>query len=204
VNATSIILGLIVEKAGGKPLDVLADEIFFKPLAMDSTTFHPATVPNDRVVPTERDDWRGRMVHGEVHDETAYTLSREIVPGNAGLFSTVPDLLTFLEMLLSKGTYRGKRYFSESTVDQMQTNQLRAIGGSAGLGWELCQKTFMGNFITPHAFGKSGFTGCLVVCDIPKCVGIVILSNVVYPKRPADRSAINELRRDVSDIVFQG
>ncbi len=203
MNATSILLGLVVERAAQKPLDVLADEMFFKPLGMLHTTFHPEKFAKEKIVPTEQDDWRGRLIHGEVHDETASKLFLEMVPGNAGLFSTAPDLLVFLEMLLNKGKLNGRRYFNEKTVEEMQNNQLENISQTAGLGWELTKKDVMGSHITEHTFGKTGFTGCLVVCDILKQIGVVILSNAVYPKRPENRSAINELRRDIVDLVFK-
>jgi CubicO group peptidase (beta-lactamase class C family) len=40
-NATSILLGMLIEKASGKPLHVLAKEVFFDPLGMSDTTFYP-------------------------------------------------------------------------------------------------------------------------------------------------------------------
>src|SRR6266545_1598313 len=39
------------------------------------------------------EDWRGRLVHGTVHDESAHALGG--VTGHAGLFSTAADLYTF-------------------------------------------------------------------------------------------------------------
>jgi len=201
-NAPSILLGLIAERVYGKPLDKIAEECFFSPLGMTNTTFRPNIVNKEDVVPTEQDEWRGRLVHGEVHDETAFVLRQKFVAGNAGLFSTVPDLLTFLEMLLNRGEYEGKRYFSEKTVSLMQINQLEDIGESASFGWELNQPRFMGKFAEAHTFGKTGFTGCLIVCDIPKGVAFTILSNTIHPKRRKDATLINQVRCDIADIIL--
>ncbi len=203
MNATSILLGLVVEKVAGKPLPVLADEIFFKPLRMTRTTFYPKRFPEADIIPTELDDWRGRLVHGEVHDETAHTLQKSFVPGHAGLFSTVPDLLVFLDMLLHRGMYNGQGYFSETIVHHMEINQLTDIGESAGLGWRLNQPEFMGQYSSAYTFGMIGFTGCMALCDIPKGRAMIMLSNAVHPKRPTDRSAINQVRCDIADIVFK-
>lgn len=94
-NATSILLGLVVERISRKKLDEFGQEAFFKPLKMMRTSFHPEQFDKEEIVPTEFDEWRGRLAQGEVHDESAYTLMEKQVVGSAGLFSTAPDLLNF-------------------------------------------------------------------------------------------------------------
>lgn len=191
VNATSILLGLVIERVSKKPLDVFAMEEFFAPLSMQRTTFHPNQFPKEEIVPTEIDPWRGRLIQGEVHDESAYALSKKYIVGSAGLFSTAPDLLTFLEMLLQNGTYKGRTYFSA-----------RSIGRFAGLGWELYQPSYMGDYCTEYTFGKTGFTGCVAVCDVTRGIAFVMLSNYTYPKRRFDAEAITVVRRTIADIIF--
>jgi CubicO group peptidase (beta-lactamase class C family) len=156
----------------------------------------------ERIVPTEIDPWRGRVVQGEVHDESAYTLSRVMVPGSAGLFSTAPDLLNFLDMLLAGGVWGGRRFFSERMIRRMSTNQAGPIGACTGLGWELFQRSFMGARCSGRTIGKTGFTGCSCVCDLERGVGIVILSGYTYPRRKSTRGPIDEVRRDIADIVL--
>lgn len=201
-NATSILLGLVIERISDQSLDDLASELFFRPLKMVNTTFHPKTLDTEAIVPTEIDDWRGRIIQGEVHDESAYALQPKVV-GSAGLFSTAPDLLRFCQMLLQNGELEGKRYLSKKIIDQMTVSNYSAIGEHFGLGWSLNQPEWMGDLATSATFGKTGFTGCSVVCDRNKGVGLVILSNYIYPKRPAKRDAINKVRRDIADIVWQ-
>lgn len=184
VNSTAILLGILIERATGEKLDALASSYFFKPLKMEKTTFHPEQFDKNEIVPTEIDEWRGRIIQGEVHDESAYILSKKQVVGSAGLFSTVPDLLNFL------GTHlRG--------VPQAQ----RHLGGEI-LGWELYQPRYMGNYCSQNTFGKTGFTGCVVICDPEKGIGLTILSNYTYPKRKPDSKLINEVRKDIASIVF--
>ncbi|MBI5220431.1 MAG: beta-lactamase family protein [Candidatus Liptonbacteria bacterium] len=247
-NPTAILLGLVVERVLGAPLDQLAAERFFRPLGMTRTTFHPEQLRpsfskeggGEVLVPTEIDPWRNRLLQGEVHDEIAAVLQEIMVPGCAGLFSTAPDLLTFLEMLLRGGelgglaspkpmAQRGRRYFSEATIRDLRVDQLagrdlektlppgnvypvrNGISNGAyrrqrtGLGWELSGGIEMGSHASPDAFGKTGFTGCVVICDVPRGVGLVILSNTTYPKRkPLEehRRVINEFRRDIADLAF--
>lgn len=201
-NIPAALLGLVVEKITGDTLDKLADEYFFKRLEMHRTTFYPERFDKAEIVPTEIDDWRG-LVHGVVHDESAYICKRDgKVMGHAGLFSTAPDILNFLEMLLNSGVYKNKTYFSESIISEMSTNQIPELNEYTGLGWELNQPRYMGKHCGPHTFGKTGFTGTLCVCDTEKEIAYVILSNRTFPKRSPDSSAINAFRADVGEVVL--
>lgn len=202
-NIPAALLGLVIEKIYGDTLDNLADKHFLKPLKMTRSTFYPEKFPIEEIVPTEIDDWRG-LVHGIVHDESAYICKKEgKIVGHAGLFSTASDILNFLEVLLHKGTFQGKKYFSEKIVEQIGTNQIAELNDFTGLGWELNQPRYMGNYCTPHTFGKTGFTGTLAICDVEKGVAYVILSNRIFPKRPTDSAAINAFRKVIGEIILK-
>ena len=201
-NATSILLGLVVERIFGKDLAALGEEFFFGPLAMNRTGFFPERLNPGETAPTEIDEWRGGTVQARVHDESAFALRPKIIAGSAGLFSTVPDLLNFMEMLSGRGTYGGREFFSPQIMEMMQTNQVTIPGTWAGLGWELNQPRYMGSHCTPRTIGKTGFTGCVCLCDLAKQKSVVLLSNYTFPKRKADAALINSVRRDVADIVF--
>jgi len=197
-NATSILLGMLIERVSGKPLHELAQEVFFDPLGMKDTTFFPKKAALDNCVPTEIDYWRGRTIQGEIHDESAWVLRKIMTAGSAGLFSTAPDLMKFVKMLLNGG----QPFFKHLTMNAMHTNQIPYIKDmSAGLGWELNQE-YMGTKRTTQTFGKTGFTGCAVIADRSKNAGVVILSNYTWPKRKADRGLINEVRAHIADIVL--
>jgi CubicO group peptidase (beta-lactamase class C family) len=197
-NATSILLGMLIEKASGKPLHVLAEEIFFDPLGMSDTTFYPEKNTVATCVPTEVDDWRGRAICGEVHDESAWTLRKIMTVGSAGMFSTVSDLLKFVRMLIDGW----EPFFSPQTIEAMHTNQIPNISGQCtGLGWELNQP-YMGTNRTASTFGKTGFTGCAVIIDRPRKKGLVLLSNYTWPKRKPNRDLINEVRADIADMIL--
>ena len=201
-NIPAALLGMVVERVTGSTLDKLADERFFRLLEMKRSTFFPEKFNINEIVPTEIDDWRG-LVHGIVHDESAYICKKEAkIVGHAGLFSTAPDILNFLEMLLNRGNFKGKRYFSENIIEQMQTNQIPELNDSTGLGWELNQPRYMGKYCTPNTFGKTGFTGTLCVCDVENEIAYVILSNRIFPQRPKDSSAINIFRASIGEILL--
>jgi len=199
-NSTSIILGFLIEKATGKKLDYLARIKLFNPLEMRDTSFHPSPLSKERIVPTEFDSWRNRIIQGEVHDESAWVISIHQVVGSAGIFSTVPDLLHVLKMILANGVFRRKRILASSTITQMSTNQLQNLHQFSGLGWEM-NKSFMGEKHSHISIGKTGFTGCTIFVDVEKKVGIVILSNHHFPKR-SEKKDKYVLRAKIIDTVL--
>lgn len=179
-NLPAFLLGIILERISGAMLPALAHRYFFEPLGMADTTFFPHAI--DRCAPTEV--FEGQELRGIVHDESArvFALARRAV-GHAGLFSTAPDLLKFLEAMLR-----------EKFTDIL-------AGALDGLGWEVAE-AWMGDRRGPKTFGKTGFTGTSILCDLERGIGLVILSNRTYPRRPADNSAINAFRKDVADLVL--
>lgn len=202
-NATSIILGLLVERLYGKPLDVTSHRQLLHPLRMQRTTFYPRRFPVEEIAPTEIDPWRGRLIRGEIHDESAWKLRKIMIPGSAGLFSTAPDLMNFLQMILAGGAFEDQRFLSRKTINRMFTNQIKHLDADTGLGWELNQPRYMGSEARQIA-GKTGFTGCVIMCHAKRSLGLVLLSNTTYPRRHSDRERINEVRREVADLVFGG
>jgi CubicO group peptidase (beta-lactamase class C family) len=188
-NLPAFLLGIILERVGAEILPALANNYLFEPLQMNDTTFFPHDI--SRIAPTEIVD--GKEIRGVVHDESArkFAEKRRAV-GHAGLFSTAPDLLKFLEALL-----QGNSPVGGSTV---------AEAAEQGLGWSVNQQWCMGSRVSKMTFGKTGFTGTSVVVDHEKGIGLVILSNRTYPTRPPDatsiHSAINSFRAQVAEIVF--
>jgi CubicO group peptidase (beta-lactamase class C family) len=179
-NLPAFLLGTIVERIGGASLATLAHKHFFESLKMDHTTFFPSV---SDCAPTEINE-RG-VVQGFPHDESAYVFAKaRRTVGHAGLFSTAPDLLNFLEALLNVG--HRMSYIS--------------AGASKELGWQI-DGAFLGAN-SAGRFGKTGFTGTSVVVDAERGVALVILSNRTWPKRPADSGAIHAFRGDIADIVF--
>ncbi len=84
-----ILLGEIVRRASGEPLDVFARRNIFEPLAMRDTRFRGVAAGDDdaRVAPTESG------LRGIVHDPTARRMGG--VAGHAGVFTTAADLAKF-------------------------------------------------------------------------------------------------------------
>lgn len=177
-----ILMGKIVEKLSGQTLEVFCREQIFTPLKMSETFYNPPPQFLARIPPTEFDSWRGRMVHGQVHDENAFALGG--VSGHAGLFSTARDLAAFLFMLLNNGAYDGGRLLKPETIALFTSRQNVVSGSSRGLGWDTADgKNSAGSIMSPRAFGHTGFTGTSLWTDPEKNMFVILLSNRVHPTR---------------------
>ena len=187
-NSTSILLGKVLENVTGLSLSALAEKNIFFPLQMFDTTFYPDK-SSLRIVPTENDPWRGRVLKGEVHDESAYVVSQNGVVGSAGLFTTASDLLNFLQMIVSDGSFKEKKILSKKTISLMEENYIIDLNDTATLGWE------MRSIDSVEMIWKSGFTGCFIACDMKRKLGFVMLTNYHFPKRKNNFDALNNVRR---------
>jgi CubicO group peptidase (beta-lactamase class C family) len=107
-----ILLGEVVRRVSGQPLDRYLAQTIFKRLGLRDTTFLPATTHRDRIAPTE---WAsGHMLLGEVHDPRARLLGG--VAGHSGMFSTAADLGRLCRMLVGGGALGGVRVLKPATV----------------------------------------------------------------------------------------
>src|SRR5262249_961513 len=92
-----IVLGALVERVSGMPLDAYCERNIFSPLGMSRTRFLPPKEWLPQIAPTEYDE-AGQMLHGVVHDPRARRMGG--VAGHAGVFSTADDLAKFAQALL--------------------------------------------------------------------------------------------------------
>jgi serine-type D-Ala-D-Ala carboxypeptidase len=192
-----MLLGMVVERVTGMPLDSAFRTMVAKPLRLDDTGFLPDSALRARIAPTEFDPWRQRQLRGEVHDENASRF--EGVSGHAGLFSTATDLSRVARMWLNNGTLDGVRIASASTVAQFQRAQDIAISPRA-LGWETASGTNSGGHkLSPRAFGHTGFTGTSIWMDPTRDLFIILLTNRVNPTRENRR--IGAVRVALADAV---
>ncbi|MGH8031527.1 MAG: glycoside hydrolase family 3 N-terminal domain-containing protein [Luteimonas sp.] len=197
-----IVLGEILERVAGVPLDTFMAEQVFTPLEMPQTQFFPKRPSPEllaRIAPTERDAWRGRLVHGEVHDENAFALGG--VAPHAGLFSTAGDLARFAQMLLNGGVLEHRRIVSRDTVALFTRRADLVPGSSRALGWDTRSPSgsSAGSLFSDDAFGHTGFTGTSIWIDPQRELFVILLTNRVHPTR--DNNLIRAVRPAVADAV---
>lgn len=190
-----ILLGKALEARVGKPLEVWLGSEVFGPLSMDATGFCPAPAERGSIPPTEQDTWfRHRLIQGEVQDENAWVLGG--VSGHAGLFSNIPDLLSFSREVLSAvsgNSPDGKQSIFDPSVLKQFTQRQEPPGSSRALGWDTPSLNFSsaGEHFSSHSVGHLGFSGCSLWIDLDAAVSVVLLTNRTWPDRT------NQLIREV-------
>ena len=188
-----ILLGKILERIGGVPLDRLARELVFRPLGMERTGYCPAA--GQAFAATEYDPASGACLSGVVHDENARFLAG--VSGNAGVFSTLTDMERFASMLACGGA----GYLTRRTLALAVKNYTPGMAQNRGLGFQLqgAGAEFMGSRFGGRSFGHTGFTGTSLVIDPGNDLFAVLLTNRVCPSR--ENSRILKFRGALHDCV---
>jgi CubicO group peptidase (beta-lactamase class C family) len=191
-----ILLGEIVHRVSGRPLEVLvADEVFL-PLKMKDTRYLPLPEQLARIAPTQ---WDGtNMLRGVVHDPTSRRMDR--VAGHAGLFTTADDLARFARMMLNEGELDGVRLFKPETVRLMTSVQSPAgVTGRRGLGWDIdtAYSGPRGSVFPIGSYGHTGFTGTSIWIDPFSRTFVILLTNSVHPNHKGD---VRGLRRAVGTL----
>ena len=192
----AFMMGEIIERVSGMPLDRYLDANVFRPLRMRATMFNPPDSLWPRVAPTEIDSLRGGLVRGKVHDERAYYLGG--VAAHAGLFSTAEDLARFATMLLHGGTLDGVRVLNGATLRRF-TAFADSGRHNRALGWQKASAPWAAAQMSPRAFGHTGFTGTSIAVDPELDIYIILLSNRVNPTRNNPR--IGEVRARLANAV---
>lgn len=189
-----IVLGELVRRISGTPLNEFAKEHVFDPLGMKDTLYLPDEARKARCAPTEPRD--GKMIRGEVHDPRAFALGG--VAGDAGLFGTADDLLIYARMMLGRGTYLGKTILKPETVAIMTKPRRVPPNGQRGLGWDVKTSYSANRGDLLGGYGHTGFTGTSIWIDPDKELVIVLLTSRLHPKA---RPNINTLRSKVATLA---
>jgi uncharacterized protein YbbC (DUF1343 family)/CubicO group peptidase (beta-lactamase class C family) len=192
-----VVLGALVEKASGEPLDVFARKSFYEPLGMRDTTFSPTPELAARAAPTAKEG--DAFLQGTVHDPRARALGG--TAGHAGLFSTVDDVARFATMLLNTGVGDRAAVFAASSVATMTApHDLPGGAGKRALGWDI-DTSFSGARGELRGYGHTGFTGTSLWIDPARRVAVVVLASALYPDGKGD---VRRLRREVATVVARG
>lgn len=202
-----MLMGEIIQRISGQPLDRFLAENAFSPLGMKDTMYNPPAKLIPRIAPTEQDNvLRHTLVRGVVHDEHAFVMGG--VSGNAGLFSTARDLSIFAQMYLNGGTYNGKCIISTETIRLFMQRQSTPPGTTRAIGWDTAfngdrrgtPPNFTGPLGSPRAIIHTGFTGTSIYIDLDRDAFNILLSNRVYPTR--NNNLIANARPEIHTAVL--
>ncbi|MDR3633125.1 MAG: DUF1343 domain-containing protein [Isosphaeraceae bacterium] len=178
-----LVLGRIVERVSGVPLDQFTREQVFAPLGV-GLRYGPG--PSPLIAPTEEE--KGTMLRGLVHDPRARALGG--VAGHAGLFGTADDLAVFAQMVLDGGKApNGRRILAAETVGGMIDPGDTPPRQQRGLGWDIATpfSSPRGRHFGPKSFGHTGFTGTSLWIDPATQMFVIVLTSRLHPdgKSPA-------------------
>ena len=205
-----MLLGFLVERLSGMALDLWCEEAIVRPLQADPMMFRPTAgraqsdvvgpiVDVSRIAPSEQDEWRNRLLRGEVHDENAAAMGG--VAGHAGLFGTAESVLAVSGAWL-RGYYGRESILERELVGQFTARHESAARSSWALGWDTpSAPSSSGSSFSERSFGHLGYTGTSLWID-PSCeLEVVLLSNRVHPSRRNEK--IKVFRPLIHDLVYR-
>jgi CubicO group peptidase (beta-lactamase class C family) len=136
------ILGVVVERVSGMPLDEYLRTHVTGPLGMADTAFYLPKDKKDRLAVVYSNNGTGKLERapspGGMVGQGAYLEGpRKAFSAGAGFLSTASDYARFLQMMLNGGELDGKRFVSRKTVELMTSDHLRGASFSPGNGFGL-------------------------------------------------------------------
>lgn len=193
------VLGEIIEKVSGMPLDQFEEQNIFVPLGMDHTMYNPLSKgKHNNIAATsfgnpfetrmvydpslgyqfkeikhnQWNGWRHYAVRGEVNDGNAWYAEKGVA-GAAGLFSTVDDLQKLVDMLMHHGKVGSNQFVSEQTLQTFLTQDRF----KNGLGWMMDPKNPVIEGGPKGTFGHTGFTGTSIAVVPSRNISVILLIN---------------------------
>ncbi len=197
-DLNAMLLGWIVERVSGVPLDRFAQAQLFQRLGMTQTMFRPSVRLRQRIAPVGL--WRGHVIAGELHDQNAVRLGG--VSGHAGLYSTGTDLARYAQLYLKAGHDReGLEHFSPAIVQRF----VERGPGNRALGWEVrdtADDANTGRLLSASAFGHGGYTGTSIWIDPAGDLFVIVLTNRVFaPRTSRSITTLKAVRARVADAA---
>ena len=133
-SASPDVLSLLIEKFSGMTTAKFLQDRLFNPLGMKDTGYNIAKENQKRWVPVHNYNDAGVMVNSE---QQLPIEGNTVFGGTHGLFSTASDYMTFCQMLLNNGAWKGQQYLSPKTLEIMTMNQVGDLYQAPGQGFGL-------------------------------------------------------------------
>lgn len=195
-----ILLGVILESIAARSLDGQFDDWRSRVGIDEPLTYRPPLEWAQLAAMTEDDEWRGRVLQGEVHDENAAVLGG--VAAHAGLFGTAGAVGKAARwwLRLLRGHDDAATGIPASLAAAF-VQRSSVPGSSRALGWDTMLPTSScGTRMSARAVGHTGFTGTSLWVDPEMDAYFVLLTNRVHPTRKND--AIQAVRREFHDAAI--
>ncbi len=205
------VLGAIIEKITGKSLGAYLDEVFFTPLGMTDTGFHPDAEQQKRLAAAWVYDNERNKVSPLEGDGSIDSQGVEL--GSGGLYSTVHDYSLFMDMIANGGVgANGVRVLKEETLALCRKNLLEDVPLSDfrrwqtplyGYGWGLCGRVHINKDVSlsPTPVGEFGWNGAAAaycMADTENKVSIYIGMQVMNCNY-----AYNIIHHRIRDLAYE-
>ncbi|WP_420038133.1 serine hydrolase domain-containing protein (plasmid) [Streptomyces sp. cg28] len=191
------VLGVLVARVAGRPLEDFLRERVLDPLGMKDTAFHVPADKIDRLPPLYGPDpASGEFAVWDEAEGGRASTPPAFQGAGGGLVSTVDDYHAFFRMLLDHGSLGGERILSRAAVEMMTTNRLTPAhlaardamfakvahvssgqGADGGWGFGMAVRT-RPDYAPVGQFGWFGGTGTTAYADRTHQVTGVLLTQV--------------------------
>lgn len=199
------------ETASGQRMQEFLQAHVWTPMGMKDTGYVLSDEQKTRIAPTHKIKG-GAFSTTEIHDPLAnyHSVDADHCPGNAGLFSTAPDMARFCEMVLRGGKFEGKQIISSEILAKATVSQTPpGVEEKRGLGWDIYEQppymTELNKEPADLVIGHTGYTGTLLWLDKHSKTYFVFLTNRtllpgVAPKE--EEQDVSPLRKKIADAVL--
>lgn len=196
-NTASDVLGVLIARAAGQPLESFLRERIFKPLGMKDTGFSIPAVKLDWLAACYEVNPETRaLVQVDGVEDSEWSRPPTFPAGRDGLVSTIDDYHSFGQMMLNKGKHGTERILSRLSVEAMTTNQLTSeqraasdtiplLLGNRGWGFGMAVITQRDDVAAvPGRFGWDGGYGTSWYSDPTEdMLGIVMTQVLAFPSK---------------------
>ena len=120
-------VGRIVESISGEPLETHFKKHIFEPLGMKDTTFAITAAQRTREASGHHRQPDGSLKPEPMEPAPKPQAAPRHHSGGGGIYSTAPDYLTLIRMLMHGGSFEGARILRPETVALMGQNQIGPV-----------------------------------------------------------------------------
>jgi CubicO group peptidase (beta-lactamase class C family) len=188
-TAGSNVLGVLVARAAGQPLEAFFRDRILGPLGMKDTGFSVPPAEIDRLA-TAYQSGGDSVVAYDTPANSKWGRPPQFPAGDSGLVSTADDYLAFARMLLAGGRHPDGRILSQASVKAMTANHLTPAqrGGGRiildeGRGWGYGMAVVVDpntDGLTPGAYGWNGGLGTSWFSDPSTDLVVILLTQRMF------------------------
>lgn len=197
-----------VENITRQTMDVFIDSVYLRPMKLERIAYQPLRkFKKEEIIPTVSKDFlRGsKPLQGFVHDEAAAFLGG--VSGNAGMFSSAPEVAAIFQMLLNQGVYNHQRFLSKETCKLFTT--MKSSKSRRGLGFDKpdpdnAHYSPCASEAPACVFGHTGFSGTCAWADPQNDIVMVFLCNRIYPNPYSQKNLTRlNIRPRIQETIYK-